>query len=116
MKKTIFTTAFFISSLIMAISCKKEVKQPTKSQCEISNTGTIKMVNKTSYAVTVSIDGGTPSNMGYLSPGAEASIDVTAGSNHSIAVHTVAGSSSTYSWTMQNSVGACATSAINIIL
>ena len=114
------TILLIICSLTITLffSCEKEkskTPEPVKQQCEISNTGTIKIVNKTSYAITVKIDGSTPSNMGYMGPDVEASIEVTAGSNHSFHANTVSGSSSNLIWDKQISVGACKTDITNII-
>lgn len=117
MKKIkLILSTFLIGLIILNSACKKDTEsEPAKEQCEISNTGTIKVVNKTSYAITAKIDGGTPSTMGYILPGAEASMDVTAGVTHSLNVETVSGSSTHLTWPYTASVGACLTSIYNII-
>jgi hypothetical protein len=113
MKKTIL---IIIAVATIFAGCKKETPQPQKQQCEISNTGIFKVVNKTPYSITVKIDGGTPSNMGYLTPDQEASVEVTAANSHSIHINTTTGSSANLVWDYQQSVGACQTSQLNITL
>jgi PBP1b-binding outer membrane lipoprotein LpoB len=98
---------------IFVSNCSEE--EP-KKQCEISNTGTIKITNNTSYAITVKVDGSIPSNMGYIAPHDWAKVEVTASNNHSIVINTASGSSANYNWNIQTSVGACLELEHRIIL
>lgn len=106
----IFTFSFLI------ISCEEEEVAPVKKQCEISNTGTFKIINRTPYSITVKLNGGTPSNMGSIGAGDDASVEVTAGINHTFAIQTVQTSSAKYNWNFTNSVGACITNELVIQL
>ncbi|MEI6488538.1 MAG: hypothetical protein WCP52_06230 [Bacteroidota bacterium] len=122
MKKTITILGMAMltcASSMMLNGCKKEetATPPAKKQCEISNTGTIEIVNQTPYTIYVKIDGSTPSGMGAIAPGANASTDVTAGVLHTFFAETVAGSSQSHTWTGSTvSVGACLLSGYNITL
>jgi hypothetical protein len=107
----------FLLVSLTTLSCEEEQPTPpVQQQCEISQTGTFTIINKTPYSITVKIDGGTPSNMGSIGPGDEVSIDVTAGVIHTLAVRTVQGSSSSYNWDFTHSVGACVENELAIQL
>lgn len=106
--KTNFSFYLLIFATIV-YGCKKETKEPEKSQCEISNVGTLIIKNQSSTTITVKIDGGIPSNMGYMAPGDEKSVEVTAGINHHIHAYCTSGSSLNGTWDIDSSVGTCQT-------